>query len=60
VVGSGVQGENDYIVYRKGVGDAVGAILYDPDGGAGSAARITLATVQPEFDKIGADNFLVI
>ena len=58
--GSGVQDDNDYIVYTKGVGEALGVIYYDPDGGAGSAARITITTLQPEFGKLGADNFLVI
>jgi Ca2+-binding RTX toxin-like protein len=60
VTGSCVQDENDYIVYTKGVGEARGVIQYDPDGGAGSAARIMITTLQPEFDKLVADNFLVI
>jgi hypothetical protein len=60
VEGNGVQGDDAYIVYKKGVGDAAGVIYYDPDGGAGLAARITITTVQPEFEKLGAENFLVI
>jgi Ca2+-binding RTX toxin-like protein len=60
VVGSGIQGDNDYIVYSKGAGDAAGVIYYDPDGGAGSAAMITITTLQPEFGKLGADNIFVI
>jgi Ca2+-binding RTX toxin-like protein len=60
VEGSGVQGENAYIVYRKGVGDANGLVYYDPDGGAGSSPVIAITFLQPEFGKLGADNFLVI
>lgn len=59
-VGKGVQDDDDYIVYTKGAGDNRGSIQYDPDGGAGVAARITITTIQPEFAKLGADNFLVI
>jgi Ca2+-binding RTX toxin-like protein len=58
--GSGIQDDNDYIVYKKGVGDGSGVIYYDPDGGAGSATQIAITTLQPEFEKLGADNFLVI
>jgi Ca2+-binding RTX toxin-like protein len=60
VEGSGIQGDTDYIVYAKGVGENPGVIYYDPDGGTGSAARIAITTLQPEFGKLSADNFLVI
>jgi len=59
-VGKGVQDDNDYIVYTKGVGANPGVIQYDPDGGAGLAAMVTITIIQPEFAKLGADNFLVI
>ncbi len=60
LVGSGPQEADDYILYSKGVGTTRGVIYYDPDGGAGQAQRIAIATLQPEFEKLGADNFFVI
>ena len=51
-----MQDGNDYIVLNQ----ATGVLSYDPDGGAGSAAMTTIATLQAGFEKLGAENIFVI
>ncbi len=55
IVGEGTKDDNDHIIFDR----ASGNLFYDPDG-TGSAPAVRFAAIQANYQKLGADDFLVV